>query len=55
MKPILGARRVLYTDNYCTSVDLAHKLDTDTHLVGTLRRNRKNNPRPVLDSKLKKK
>jgi len=45
----------VYTDNYYTSVDLAHKLlDKNTHLVGTLRRNRKNNPKPVLNSILKK-
>lgn len=43
MKPILGAGRTLYTDNYYTSVDLAHKLFVkNTHLVGTLCRNRKN-------------
>jgi len=32
MKPLLGAGRTLYTDNYYTSVDLAHKLLDKTHI-----------------------
>lgn len=56
MELILVTGQTLYTDNYYTSVDLAHTLlDNDTHLVGTLQRNRKYNPRPVIDSRLKKK
>lgn len=45
----------LYTDNWYTSVDLARKLlDNETHLVGTLRKNRKHIPKTVVSSKLKK-
>jgi hypothetical protein len=36
--------------NYYTSIDLTHQ----THLVGTLRSNRKLNPKAVIDKKLKK-
>jgi hypothetical protein len=41
----LHAGRVLYTDNYYTTPRLAkYLLDRDTHLVGTVRSNRKNFP-----------
>lgn len=51
----LDEGRTLCTDNYYTSVELAKKLlDRKTHLVGTLRKNRKNNPREVIDAKLKR-
>nr|CAH7740619.1 unnamed protein product [Callosobruchus chinensis] len=37
------------------SVSLAHDLlDRKTHLIGTLRKNRKHNPKPVTDAKLEK-
>lgn len=45
----------LYTDNFYTSVSLAKSLlKRKTHLVGTLRRNRRNNPEDVIKEKLKK-
>jgi hypothetical protein len=51
----LDEGRTLCTDNYYTSVELAKKLlDRKTHIVGTLRKNRKNNPREVIDAKLKR-
>lgn len=55
MTPLLDHGRILFTDNYYTSVALAHALQNrKTHLVGTLRKNRKNNPRDVESQKLKK-
>lgn len=54
-KNLLDAGRVLYTDNFYTSIYLAHELlNRSTHLVGTLRTNRKLNPKEVTQSKLKK-
>nr|CAH7741472.1 unnamed protein product [Callosobruchus chinensis] len=45
MEPLLNTVRTLYTDSFYTSVDLAHELrNSQTHLVGTLRQNRKPNP-----------
>lgn len=50
---LLGKGYTLYTDNYYTSINLAHKLLAhNTHLVGTLRKNRKMNPKVVVDGKL---
>ncbi|XP_050065151.1 piggyBac transposable element-derived protein 1-like [Aphis gossypii] len=47
--------RTLYVDNWYTSVSLAHQLlERKTHLVGTLRSNRKYNPDYVVKKKLKK-
>lgn len=47
--------RTLYTDNYYTSVPLALRLRRrKTHLVGTLRANRKYLPKEVTNTKLKK-
>lgn len=52
---LLDKGYILYTDNYYTSVSLAHKLlAQNTHLVGTLRKNRKYNPKDVIDQKLNK-
>ena len=43
MEPFLGKGHVLYTDNFCTSPLLAkHFLSKDTHLCGTIKKNRKN-------------
>lgn len=54
-KSALNEGRTIYTDNYYTSVSLAHVLlEKKTHLVGTLRSNRKQNPREVTQKKLKK-
>nr|CAI5845806.1 unnamed protein product [Callosobruchus analis] len=47
--------RTLYTDNYYTSVSLAHKLiDRKTHLVGTVRANQKLNCTEVVRRKIKR-
>ncbi|KAH9645922.1 hypothetical protein HF086_011384 [Spodoptera exigua] len=51
---ILGCGHTLATDNWYTSLELANELlDKDTHLVGTLRKNRRGLPKAVVDSKLK--
>lgn len=43
------------TDNYYTSLELANKLlDNKTHLLGTLRSNRRGNPKEVIYKKLKR-
>ncbi|CAK9833715.1 PiggyBac transposable element-derived protein 4 [Anthophora retusa] len=45
----------LCTDNYYTSVDLANKLiSKNMHLIGTLRPNRKENPKAVVTAKLRR-
>lgn len=55
MEPLLDAGGCLFTDNWYTSVNLAVKLLTrKTHLVGTMRANRKNNSPAVVGAKLKK-
>lgn len=55
MQPLLNTGRTLFTDNFYTSVELAHELNRhNTHLVGTLRANRKHNPKAVIDAKLKR-
>lgn len=52
---LLDAGRTAVTDNYYTSLDLAKKLlNRKTHLLGTLRRNRKGNPPEIVNKKLKK-
>jgi len=52
-KDILGKGHTICTDNWYTSVDLAEKLLTmNTHLVGTLRKNR--NSAEVVSKKLKR-
>lgn len=46
---VLDKGRSLYTDNFYTSVSLMKSLlKRKTHLVGTLRRNRRNNPKDVI-------
>lgn len=55
MQPLLHQGRILYTDNFYTSINLARELlKQKTHLVGTLRKNRKLNPIEVSTKKLKK-
>lgn len=52
---LLDEGRTLYTDNYYTSVPLALRLrNRKTHLVGTLRANRKYLPKEVVQAKLKR-
>lgn len=51
---LLNAGRTIVTDNYYTSLELANKLlDKQTHLLGTLRSNRRGNPKDVTNKKLK--
>ncbi|XP_049771949.1 uncharacterized protein LOC126152201 [Schistocerca cancellata] len=52
---LLNEGSILYTDNFYTSVHLAHKLlEQSTHLDSTLRPNRKLNPQYVVQAKPKK-
>lgn len=52
MEPYLDKGRCLFIDNWYTSIDLAEKLlDRKTHVVGTLRANRKINPAEVTKKK----
>ncbi|KAJ8896175.1 hypothetical protein PR048_001518 [Dryococelus australis] len=49
---LLGADRIIVTDNYYTSLELAITLrDHQTHLIGTLRKNRKGIRKEVVDKK----
>ncbi|KAL4090841.1 hypothetical protein QTP88_025607 [Uroleucon formosanum] len=51
----LDFRRTLYADNWYNSIDLDEKLlDRNTHLVGTIRTNRKQIPKEIVTTKLKK-
>lgn len=55
MQNYLDSGHSLYLDNYYNSFDLANKLtDRKTHSTGTLNSKRKNNPKAVIDKKLKK-
>lgn len=55
MGNLLDCGRTLCTDNYYTSVSLAHSLrNRQTHLIGNLRSNRKFNPKNVIEKLLKK-
>lgn len=52
---LLNEGRTLYVDNFYTSYELARSmLDKQTHLVGTLRANKKHIPKEVLQAKIKK-
>lgn len=55
-KPILRVGRTVCTDNWYTSVNLAKKLlDQQTHLVGTMRKNKKHVPKDITQAtKMKK-
>ncbi|CAK1581722.1 unnamed protein product [Parnassius mnemosyne] len=55
VKDLLDDNRILYTDNYYTSIPLAYRLKhRKTNLVGTLRLNRKHLPKDLVTQKLKK-
>lgn len=55
MEDILMAGRTLYVDNFYTSLSLTQALlRKNTFLCGTLRCNRKGNPKQVCDKKLKR-
>lgn len=52
---LLNKGHTMFTDNWYTSVGLARELlKNETHLVGTLRKNRKHFPKTVVSTKLKK-
>ncbi|KAK9731676.1 Transposase IS4 [Popillia japonica] len=54
MERLLNTGRTVYTDNFYTSVGLAHELNNfQTHLVGTLRQNRKLNPKVLKRGEMK--
>ncbi|XP_053616885.1 piggyBac transposable element-derived protein 4-like [Plodia interpunctella] len=51
---LLGKGHTMFVDNWYTSLELAEKLiQQDTHLVGTLRKNRRNLPKDVMNANLK--
>ena len=53
-EPYLNAGRTNCTDNYYTSVPLARKLlQSETHLIGSLRANRKYLPADMTQARLK--
>ncbi|KAJ8937369.1 hypothetical protein NQ314_011917 [Rhamnusium bicolor] len=55
MKTLFHQGRILFTDNFYTTVNLAQELlNRKTHLVGTLKKNRKLNPTEVTNKKFKK-
>lgn len=55
MEPYINLGRCLYIDNWYSSVELAEKrIKENTHMVGTLRANRRGNPPDVITKKLKK-
>lgn len=55
MNGLLDHGRILYTDNWYSSVPLAEELiQRKTHLVGTIKKNRKGLPKEVIDTKLKR-
>ncbi|KAK5966173.1 PiggyBac transposable element-derived protein 4 [Trichostrongylus colubriformis] len=55
MSGLLDSGRSLYTDNFYTSIPLAEKLVAqNTHLIGTLRKNRAGLPREVVCKRLKR-
>lgn len=55
MEGYLQKGHTLYTDNWYTSVDLGRKLlEEDTHLVGTLRKNRRHLPKDVVTGNINK-
>jgi hypothetical protein len=50
-----NAGRTVVTDNWYTSIELAEKLlRRKTHLVGTLRKNRKGIPKSLFEIQIKK-
>ncbi|KAL0879682.1 hypothetical protein ABMA27_003397 [Loxostege sticticalis] len=52
---LLNKEHTMFTDNWYTTVGLARELlKNETHLVGTLRKNRKHFPKTVVSTKLKK-
>lgn len=55
MYPYLGKGHSLYMDNYYNRVTISNVLlNKQTHVTGTLRNNRKGNPKEVVNNNLKK-
>jgi len=55
MEPFVGKGHVLYTDNFYTSPVLAnHFLANNTHLCGTIKKNRKNFSKDIVPENLEK-
>jgi len=55
MEPYLGKGHTVYMDNFYNSIPLAQFLfENQTMVVGTLRKNRKDNPKDTLNAKLGK-
>ncbi|XP_050066297.1 uncharacterized protein LOC126555419 [Aphis gossypii] len=53
--PFLNFGRAMVVDNWYTSIELAEILGQhDTYLIGTLRANRKSNPKEIIKKKIKK-
>ncbi|KAI4464043.1 piggybac transposable element-derived protein 4 [Holotrichia oblita] len=53
--PLLDAGRTRITDNFYTSLELANTLlQRKTHLLGTLRKHRRGNPKEVVTKKLRR-
>jgi len=50
----LNEGQTIVTNNFYTSVPLAEKMSKNTHLVGTLRKNRRFLPKTVIENKIKK-
>lgn len=54
-KEYVDRGHTLHTDNWYTSINLARRLlDKQTHLVGTVRKNRRGLPKKVISTKLKR-
>ncbi|KAJ8935510.1 hypothetical protein NQ314_012764 [Rhamnusium bicolor] len=55
LEKVINSGRIIYMDNYYTSVKLCKDLlERKTYICGTLRSNRRGNPRDVCSKKLKK-
>ena len=55
MKDLLNEGRILFVENFYTSYEFARFcLQRKTHVVGTLRANKKNMPKSVMNAQLKK-
>lgn len=55
MNPYLNKGHILCMDNFYNSIHLSEMLlSYRTHTIGTLRRNRKQNPHEIINKKLKK-
>lgn len=54
-EPFLNFGRTMIVDNWYTSIELAEQLgEQKTYLIGTLRSNRRSNPKEIVKRKLKK-